>query len=449
LIILLVSGIVFLQSLPEKAQEGDSADPAGLVLAKLQAEYLLGFASLFDETQAIASEARMLDVGTVAQRQRYMAFMIALDDPEAAKKSALKMRADLQQVEGQLTEQQALTQKTLDQRMDGNVRSNENQSLTASLGWFGTLVEANSKKRMQMESIAKTKVLVVTSVFFFLCFLAAVGFVGVIIFFVFSLRGSVQTRMGIPEPRHGIYAEVFVLWFILLVGLLTGAGILGRSIGEGSTQLSMLFSIVAFFVSLAALIWARVRGLSWVQIRSDIGWTTGTGVIKEFGWGLAGYVMMLPILGVGILLAILLSVLQIYLSGGAESNPFGVTGGGAHPIVVEIANGQWQLRALLLVFAVVAAPIVEETAFRGVLYRHLRSSTSFLGMALSIIGSVLLVSFIFAAIHPQGWVAIPALMSIAVGMNLMRELRGSLISSMVVHGMSNGIVFTLLLIFLS
>ena len=103
----------------------------------------------------------------------------------------------------------------------------------------------------------------------------------------------------------------------------------------------------------------------------------------------------------------------------------------------------------LLVFAVIAAPIVEETAFRGVLYRHLRASSSILGTALSIFGSVLLVSFIFAAIHPQGWVAIPALMSIAVGMNLMREWRGSLISSIVVHGMSNGIVFTSLLIFLS
>jgi len=449
LIILLVSGITYLQSLPEKAQEGDSVDPAGLVLAKLQAEYLLGVASLFDETKEIASEAIMLDIGTVSQRQRYMAFMIALDDPNAAKKSALKMHSDLEKVEAQLTDQQVMTQKLLDQLMDGTTTSIDNKSLTTSLGWFGTLVAANSQKREEMESIAKTKVLIVTSIFFSICFLAFAGFVGGVILFVRLLRGSEETRMGVAELRHGIYAEVFALWLLLFVGLLTGAAILGRNIGEGSVELSMLFSIAAFFASLTALFWARVRGISWFQIRSDIGWTRGAGVLKETFWGITGYAMMLPILGIGILLMLLLSKVQMYFSGAAESNPFGGTSGGAHPIVVEIANGDWQLRALLLVFAVIAAPIVEETAFRGVLYRHLRASSSILGTALSIFGSVLLVSFIFAAIHPQGWVAIPALMSIAVGMNLMREWRGSLISSIVVHGMSNGIVFTSLLIFLS
>jgi membrane protease YdiL (CAAX protease family) len=63
--------------------------------------------------------------------------------------------------------------------------------------------------------------------------------------------------------------------------------------------------------------------------------------------------------------------------------------------------------------------------------------------------SVVLVSFIFAAIHPQGWVAIPALMGIAVGMNLMREWRGSLLPSMLVHGISNGIVTSVLFLLLS
>ena len=59
--------------------------------------------------------------------------------------------------------------------------------------------------------------------------------------------------------------------------------------------------------------------------------------------------------------------------------------------------------------AAVAAPIVEETMFRGVLYRHLRSATGHLGTGLSILVSGTLNGFLFAAIHPQGWVAIPAL----------------------------------------
>ena len=86
--------------------------------------------------------------------------------------------------------------------------------------------------------------------------------------------------------------------------------------------------------------------------------------------------------------------------------------------------------------------------FRGVLYRQLRSSSNLLGVPLSIILSVLLTSFIFAAIHPQGWIAIPALMGIAIGMNLMREWRGTLLPSMIVHGISNGIVISMLIVFL-
>jgi membrane protease YdiL (CAAX protease family) len=39
-------------------------------------------------------------------------------------------------------------------------------------------------------------------------------------------------------------------------------------------------------------------------------------------------------------------------------------------------------------------------------------------------------------------------MSIAVGMNLLREWRGSLIPSMVVHGLSNGIVVSMMVLML-
>jgi hypothetical protein len=104
---------------------------------------------------------------------------------------------------------------------------------------------------------------------------------------------------------------------------------------------------------------------------------------------------------------------------------------------------------LLIVLATIAAPVVEETMFRGVLYRQLRSSSKNVTFAFSVSVSVLVTSFIFAAIHPQGLVVIPALMGIAIGMNLLREWRGTLLPSMIVHGVSNGLVTTMMLIFLS
>ena len=95
LIIAFVFGIAVLQTMPEKVKKGDSEDPTGLVMVQLQAEYLLGVADLFDSTEEIAAQAILLDVGTVGQRQRYMAFMIALGNPKGARASALKMHSEL------------------------------------------------------------------------------------------------------------------------------------------------------------------------------------------------------------------------------------------------------------------------------------------------------------------------------------------------------------------
>ena len=104
---------------------------------------------------------------------------------------------------------------------------------------------------------------------------------------------------------------------------------------------------------------------------------------------------------------------------------------------------------MVLLLAAVAAPIVEETMFRGVLYRHLRDATRSLGLLLSILVSATVNAFVFAVIHPQGWVAIPALMSLAYAFTLMREWRGSVIPSMIMHAVSNGLVMTLLILALS
>tara|TARA_B100000959_G_scaffold239079_1_gene259489 strand:- start:955 stop:1647 length:693 start_codon:yes stop_codon:yes gene_type:complete len=230
---------------------------------------------------------------------------------------------------------------------------------------------------------------------------------------------------------------------------MTLAAMSGMAFADENAALAMGLSLFAFFASLVALFWARIRGISWNQIRKDIGWTGGKGVLKEILWGIAGYAMMLPILGIGVILVLLLIAIQSFFSSAVGSDSFSGTSGTAHPIVLDIANGGWQVRILLVTLAAVAAPIVEETMFRGVLYRQLRTSSNKLGIALSIISSVLLTSFLFAVIHPQGWIAIPALMAIAIGMNLMREWRGTILPSMIVHGMSNGLVTSMMIIFLS
>ncbi len=102
---------------------------------------------------------------------------------------------------------------------------------------------------------------------------------------------------------------------------------------------------------------------------------------------------------------------------------------------------------MVLLLAAVAAPVVEETMFRGVLYRApCATRRASLGLLLSILVSATVNAFVFAVIHPQGWVAIPALMSLAYAFTLMREWRGTVIPSMIMHAVSNGLVMTLLIL---
>jgi len=51
-------------------------------------------------------------------------------------------------------------------------------------------------------------------------------------------------------------------------------------------------------------------------------------------------------------------------------------------------------------------------------------------------------------VHPQGWIAVPALSAIAMVLAALREWRGSLIAPMAAHALSNFIVLTLALLLL-
>jgi membrane protease YdiL (CAAX protease family) len=189
------------------------------------------------------------------------------------------------------------------------------------------------------------------------------------------------------------------------------------------------------------LAWPVLRGLHWRQVREDIGWTLGRRPAAEPVIGVGCYVLNYPLMVAGLIAVFVLMAAQQYLQGGGPGKDDLVSPSTpSHPIVGPLASGDWETRMLILLLASVFAPIVEETIFRGVLYRHLRELTCWSGMAVSIILSGLISSFIFAAIHPQGLLAVPVLMALAFGFVLAREWRGTLIPCIVAHGLNNGLV---------
>jgi membrane protease YdiL (CAAX protease family) len=280
------------------------------------------------------------------------------------------------------------------------------------------------------------RLIIIATVFFILFALAALGgFVGLIVILVQALSGRMSTRVPQRGRYTGVYVETVALWAVVFFGSQLTIGPVVAALLP--VEAHMLAQFVIFMATLLVLCWPVVRGVPWAVVRQDIGWTAGERPALEPVIGVAGYFMMIPIMVVGIILTFLLLMLAQMFLGDELAMPI-------HPIAGEAgATGIVQL-AMLLLLASVAAPIVEETIFRGLMYRHLRDSSRRMSPAGSIIVSALVSAFIFAIIHPEGILGTPAKASIGIALAFMREWRGTLIPSMIMHGLSNAVVITLL-----
>jgi membrane protease YdiL (CAAX protease family) len=405
----------------------------------------------------------MLELGTVGQRQRFIVLAAELAGPQEASERLAALERDLADPPSgdppTLTREQERVQSILHRLYPPDtgpidlgatiaaLDEDDRRFLRDELEWFGelALVPVQAGDRPGREAILGpagrvARTLIVGAIVGI--GVGFLGFAGLITLLVLAVTGGVRSGLGLCHARDGLYAETFAVWGILFLLLQIAASLFGAFV----PSFALLALVVGFFASLLALAWPVMRGVPWALVRQDIGWTLGAQPPLEPLIGVGGYLMALPLLAAGVLMTFLLMTIQAAL--GDAGPTFGPGGGPAHPVVTELAQGGFWLKAQILVLASVAAPIVEETMFRGVLYRHLRERTRALGSFASVVVAGAISSLIFAAIHPQGWVAIPALMSLAFAFVIVREWRGTVIPSMIVHAISNGIVMSLLLILL-
>ena len=80
----------------------------------------------------------------------------------------------------------------------------------------------------------------------------------------------------------------------------------------------------------------------------------------------------------------ILAVVKILQKTG-RGDLFGPNGTPTHPVVFEVLHGGWPQWLQILFVASVMAPLLEETMFRGVLYRHLREATDRMGRVASVV----------------------------------------------------------------
>jgi membrane protease YdiL (CAAX protease family) len=308
----------------------------------------------------------------------------------------------------------------------------ERQQLRARLGWLGDLALAppggdDAEARERALAPAYRALAALLAQVALTLGGAVLGLGLLIVLLVLAVKGRLGGGLG-PSGRGGLYAETFALYMLLFQGL----GFAASYLPMGRTRLFAAGAIM--LLSLAALAWPRLRGVPWRAVLHDVGLFRERRPLRTIACGLAGYLMALPFLVAALLFVRGLQRYQKYL------------GPPVHSILGLALRADFWTWALIVVLACVLAPVVEEIMFRGALYRHLRESTRPMPTWLSIAASAGLSGLVFAAVHPQGLLGVPVLMSLAIGFALIREWRRSLVPSMLAHALNNALATTLLLL---
>jgi membrane protease YdiL (CAAX protease family) len=443
------------------APQASQGDRLSLLVLTMQSKFFVGLNELqrsSDPTagKSLIDQAGALNTGPLDNRLCFAVLAGELEDFQAAQQILEELNAKVAGSE-RIQNDNVLRAKDALVRLYGDyaagmlsgpsVGAEDRANLHANLGWFADLALAprggpNLEVRQALIGSAQT-ICIVIVVALVIGFLAGfVGFVGLCTLIGFYLVGNLKRGVSTGGGQGGIYAETFALWMIVF--MVFSSAPLWIHV-EGADMLVTGFGILA---SLIVLIWPVLRGgISWRQVREDIGLVAGRQPLLEPLLGPTGYAMSLPLLAVGVLMTLFLISVQTALQTGwgsvALGDDFGPSNFPAHPIIEFLAGPGWWGKLQVLFLGSIVAPIVEEIMFRGVLYRHMRESTSRWPFVLSFVASALVVSFVFAVIHPQGLVAVPALMSLAVGFTILREWRGSLISCMIAHGLNNAVIMSL------
>ncbi len=302
---------------------------------------------------------------------------------------------------------------------EGQTRLPIPEPVATRLGWYGKLLAA--------EAPPSNLALIVLCFVVWFCVHLTLGVLLLLTAAICAGLGAMRSSIALTG-RGALYAETFAIWFALFVGLQFAIAIVLHTIGLDA--LLMPAALLGMFASLAALAWPVTRGVAWSQVRQDVGLHAGRGFFREVLVGPLVYASGLPLMAAGL---VVYAIAKSQVPDAAQPS---------HPIVEQFAGGGWGVVSIYLL-ACVAAPIVEETAFRGILYRHLRESGRWFGAVLAAVISTAISSVLFAGIHPQGLLFIPVLGGLATAFCIGREWRGSLISCMVAHAINNAVTVTL------
>ncbi len=236
-----------------------------------------------------------------------------------------------------------------------------------------------------------------------------------------------------PDPQGRLIwletVAVFLLGFLLLS---VSGDVLGAKFGHQPWV--ALYSLLGQWLLVLTVFWPVARGMPFQRWRGELGWHRGEGIVKEIGAGLMAYVASLPLYFVAAIMVAIYIVLKSMITGEDAAPP------AEENKLLDLAmSGNPLIIGLIFLLATLWAPVVEESIFRGSLYRHMR-------WRLSPLIAAILTATVFAIMH--GYAVIQLFMVGLLGLvfALMREWRGSLIAPMTAHFTHNTVVMTFVII---
>jgi membrane protease YdiL (CAAX protease family) len=254
--------------------------------------------------------------------------------------------------------------------------------------------------------------------------LAAGGLIAWIVFVVKLSTGSLRP-LGLPNlPATLAGADQLALAALIFFAAYSGLLVVSELAAGGLHQMA---GIPSFFIGLATIAlypfvvrsrWGnRGIGFASLGIRRDSPW------LKYLGLGFFGFLLEFP-------------VSALVGEAGEKLLPNQTS---IHPAEAVLASSHspWLVASLFLL-ASIQAPLYEETLFRGLL---LPATTRVFG---SLLGGILLTSFLFASIHPVGISGWPGLATIAAASSILIYYTGSIAPSIFLHAFHNA--FTLVLV---
>lgn len=236
-----------------------------------------------------------------------------------------------------------------------------------------------------------------------------------------------------PMPGGSVFIELVALLAGGFLLMKLAAGLYATFIKDAETLVTAV--LLTQWSLVAVCFYPLLRGVSFAELRRRIGWTSGKGVMREIGAGIFGYLAFFPVFLLGVIIAFLMLTLWSFITAGSTDAP-----APSNPIADLISGTSGFTLLLLFSLATIWAPLVEESVFRGSLFRHLRSR---LGM----ISAGVISAICFGVMHGYPFILLLPVTMLGFGFALMREWRGSLIAPMVAHFLHNATILTFAILF--